>query len=202
MSPPLGLLAPAPVYFLPLVPSPGLRVRPLPADRPTTWILSWLRFAGSTLIAVVLLRGEWNGTRSGVRQRQADEGGEVGVKRYPIQPAYPECGEPVVMLQVAELTLDRSTAPIEIAATLRLVRDKRVAATGLAPDGGRPTLVSRTATLGRLPAEVGSSKGPSSVPARRRAVVLHTRTPVAIRRLPGLMGFRRHLGNGTGGAEH
>jgi hypothetical protein len=77
------------------------------------------------------LRRERDGSRPGERGGEAGEHYEVGVERHALDPARPERGEPVVVLQASELPLDGGAAPVEVAEPLGASRDERVSPVGL-----------------------------------------------------------------------
>ena len=92
------------------------------------------------------LRRERNGPRSRKRRPESGKHREVGVERYPFQPANAKRGEAVPMLQVSERALDSATARIEVAEPLSVARDARK----------QPPLQARPAGL------AGSSSRPGS----------------------------------------
>jgi len=125
------------------------------------------------------LSGERHDSHASECLRQPRQHREVSVKLNASESANAKRCQPVLMLQPAELALDSSTTPVQIAPALRVARDERMKPGSLDPPRLRNALADRAAPLGGAALGVGTCERPGSVLAGRREMIAapHKRRP-------------------------
>jgi len=115
------------------------------------------------------LRGERRG--AALPRESAAELGENGMEPDPLDPANAEREQRPLVLEPAELPLDRGATSIERLPALCLARDQGMQPVGLDPPRAGLALASRAAPLRRAARGIGPGEGPRPMLALRRAVV-------------------------------
>ena len=98
------------------------------------------------------------------------------MKPHPLQTTNPKREKGPLMLEPAELALNRSMAPVELAAALGLARDERMQPIRLDPHGHGLALADRAAPFRRLALEVGSGESPRDARPASLAIMRRNRT--------------------------
>lgn len=124
-----------------------------------------------------MLCRERNRPSAGERQAEPSKHRQVGMEPHALQAADAQGREAKPALQGGKLALDRATAVVQLAPTLRLSRDERVATVGLDPHALGRALTGRAAVLGRAALEVRTREYPVSVFAGRHAPLVLAELP-------------------------